>query len=178
VLTSKRTDLFSKKSVFAVPYKFAEFWLVSISPTFEYDAPHPHTTVPFWGMTGYPKKYQERSSSSLPPWMASLRRQIKSTGNCGPTRCKEHLTSAQCTDFSRSLITMFFQHPPHPRFSKLSFVAHFNSSLSNLKSLTKGTTVTGRIAPQPCSVFPSLLMWYTKNEIFFHLFCPWAKNSF
>lgn len=30
----------------------------------------------------------------------------------------------------------------------------------------KGTAVTRRMAPQPFSVFPSLLMWYTKNEIF------------
>lgn len=59
----KRSDLASKKSLFAAPYKFAEFWLVSISPTFEYDAPHPHTTVPFSGMTGYPKKSQEHLSS-------------------------------------------------------------------------------------------------------------------
>lgn len=64
---NKRSDLSSKKSLFAAPYKFAEFWLVSTSPTFEYDTPHPHTTVPFSGMTGYPKKSQEHLSSLFPP---------------------------------------------------------------------------------------------------------------
>lgn len=67
---NKRSDLSSKKSLFAAPYKFAEFWPVSISPTFEYDTPHPHTTVPFSGMTGYPKKSQEPLSSLFPPWPA------------------------------------------------------------------------------------------------------------
>lgn len=168
----KRSDLSSKKSLFAAPYKFAEFWLISISPTFEYDAPHPHTTVPFSGMTGYPKKSQERLSSLFPPRPAPLRRQTKEHWEFRTNLLQEALhLRIQCSSFSRSPITTFSHHSPHPRFSIQPFATHLKYFIIFLSKLEPQIPSERRSGYQ--QDHPSTLLCFsitadvaTKKEIF------------